>query len=165
MEAETPKALFIGEGAQSSSYLAKRLQKHGCVCQFADSCEEAYSVLRVGDFDLVLSPFRLRERSAIGLVAFLEGSLTTLFYAQEVEQGCWWLPALRFGENCLGSVALRSSEFGSVLDETIKEIRRRSFSHLQSGPALRPPLPALRWSGTQDTAPERRGMDWDRRIT
>lgn len=118
-----PKALLIGENAQGSSYLAKRLQGRGFECSFATSYQEACSLLRAQGFDLVLSPMRLCEVSFFSLIDLLDGSSATLFYSHPVEESCWWVPALRHGEKCFGSSAFRPSEFVSVLDETIAEIQ------------------------------------------
>ena len=63
MESGRPKALLIGENPQGSSYLAKRLQERGCECEFAFSYQEACWLFRTQDFDLVLSPMRLRGGS------------------------------------------------------------------------------------------------------
>jgi hypothetical protein len=120
------KALLIGESRQGSSYLAKRLQERGFRCEFATSWEDIRSFIRDQDFDLVLSPIKLRGASLLPLLDWLAGSAATLFYSQAVEEGCWWLPALRHGEGCFGSSALRPSEFMSALDETIGEV----ISHL-----------------------------------
>ena len=114
--------LLVGEKPQDSSCLAKRLRRRGCDCQFVVSCQEACSLLGVQAFDLVLSPLRLPGGSTFSLVALLEGSTTTLFYFEPVENGCWWLPALRNGHNCFGSSALLPSEFVPALDEVIEEI-------------------------------------------
>jgi len=123
MGTRMPTALLIGENAQGSSYLAQRLQVRGLKCTFATSYQEACSLLRAQGFDLVLSPMRLREVSFFSLIDLLDGSGATLFYSHAVEESCWWLPALRHGERCFGSSALRPSEFVSVLDETIAEIQ------------------------------------------
>jgi hypothetical protein len=123
MKAKIPKALLIGENPQGSSYLAKRMQGRGWECSCATSYQEACLLLRSEGFDLVLSPMRLRGATLFPLIELLEGSRVTLFYSHGVEQGCWWLPALRHGERCFGSCALRPSEFVSVLDEAIAEIQ------------------------------------------
>jgi hypothetical protein len=123
MRTKLPKTLLIGENPQGSSYLATRLQGQGCGCAFATSYQEACSSLRSQSFELVLSPLRLRGVTVFPLIDLLAGSRITLFYSHAVEQGCWWLPALRHGEKCFGSSALRSREFVAVLDEVIAEIR------------------------------------------
>jgi hypothetical protein len=66
---------------------------------------------------------RLRDSSVFPLISLLEGSDVTLFYFQLVEDGCWWLPALRSGQTCFGSYALRPSEFVLSLNEIMEEIR------------------------------------------
>jgi hypothetical protein len=123
MSTRVLKALLIAEGLQTPSCLARRLEGQGCWCSFARSYREACSSLGNQDFDLVLSPLRLRGVSLFPLVDLLEGSKVTLFYSHPVEQGCWWLPALRRGQKCLGSAAFRPREFVSVLDEVIVEVR------------------------------------------
>jgi CheY-like chemotaxis protein len=135
MDNKKPKALLIGENPQGSSYLAKRLQERGCECEFAVSYQEARSLLMAQGFDLALSPMRLRDGSLFPLIGLLDGSGITLFYFHAVEDGCLWLPALRRGQKCFGSSALRPSEFVSALDEAIDEIR---FDRHVAGTAQQP---------------------------
>lgn len=122
MEPRRAKVLLIGENPQGFSYLAKRLQDRGCECECAVSSQQACSLLRTQPFDLVLSPMRLHDGSLFSLISLLKGSGVTLFFSHAVEDGCWWLPALRHGHDCFGSSALRPSEFVAVLDKTIEEI-------------------------------------------
>jgi hypothetical protein len=113
------KVLLIGASAPASSYLADRLRARGFKCELATSYEAACSLLGAQEFCVVLSPTRLRTKSLLPLMNLLEGSDVTLFYAERVEEGCWWLPALRRGVECFGSCAVRPSEFVSMLIETI----------------------------------------------
>jgi hypothetical protein len=53
----------------------------------------------------------------------LSGSRITLFYALPVEEGCWWVPVLRIGDECIGEPALRPHEFSIVLDVIVKELK------------------------------------------
>ena len=138
-----PRVLLIGETINDSSYLAKRLEERGCECSFAKSYRESASLIRQREFDLVLSPGRLRDGSGYALIGQLSGSGTTLFYYYAVERGCWWLPALRGGQECFGSPALRSSEFVTALDEIIKEIRSETPMAVER---LRFPIPQWRSS-------------------
>jgi DNA-binding NtrC family response regulator len=126
METKRVEVLLIGESPQGSSYLTNRLQGRGCDCEFVTSYQQACATLRSRHFDLVLSPMRLSDRSVFPLIDFLEGAGVTLFYSQAVEEGCWWLPALRCGQRCFGSSALRPGEFMSALDEAIEEIRSKT---------------------------------------
>jgi DNA-binding NtrC family response regulator len=122
IRSRVPRALLIAEGLQTPSCLARRLEGQGCSCSFARSYREACSSLGNQDFDLVLSPLRLRGVTLFPLVDLLEASKVTLFYSYPVEQGCWWLPALRRGQKCFGSAAFRPSKFVSVVDEVIDEV-------------------------------------------
>jgi hypothetical protein len=123
MKATKPRVLLIGEDSQGYSHLVKRLEGYGCKCRFATSYQEAISLFSVEDYDLVLSPMRLCGSSVFPLVNRLEGSGVTLFYFQAVEEGCWWLPALRWGRKCFGSCALRPSEFVASIELVIDEIQ------------------------------------------
>jgi CheY-like chemotaxis protein len=122
MGAKKPKALVVGENPQDSSLLVKRLQKRGFQCEFASSSQQALSLARVYDFDLALSPISLRDISLFPLMDACAGSTVTLFYFQTVEDGCWWLPAIRRGKCCWGSSAFRPAEFVSALDAAIDEL-------------------------------------------
>jgi len=113
--------LLVGESVLGASFLVNRLWQRGCRCEFATSYEEVRARIQGQDIYLVLSPTRLCGRNLLPLIDLLEGSNVSLFYAQSVEDGCWWLPALRHGRKCFGSCAVRPSEFISVLDEVIDQ--------------------------------------------
>lgn len=66
------------------------------------------------------------------MMAMLAGSRVTMFHMLPVEESCWWLPVLRYGENCLGTPAFRPREFTYVLAEIVKGINADVAS---SGPS------------------------------
>jgi hypothetical protein len=107
------------------SFLAARLKRWECEIDFASSCKEASTFLSDRQFDLVLSEHRLRDGSSDPLAASLIGSSTTLIYSYPVETDCWWLPAVKNGQLCWGSLAMRPSEFIRFLDNILNEIRSR----------------------------------------
>jgi DNA-binding NtrC family response regulator len=119
MMAGERSALLVGERWQTSSPLAIHLEKHGYRCGFAKSYDAAHKIISHERVDVILSPLHLSDRSVFRLLGSLEGTGTTLFYFLAVEDGCWWLPALRRGQNCFGCGALRSSEFLATLDEIL----------------------------------------------
>jgi hypothetical protein len=119
IEREIVKVLLLGESIQGWSYLANRLRERGCECEVATSFDAACSLLEAEQYSVVLSPTRLHNKSLLPLMDLLEGSDVSLFYAEPVEDGSWWLPALRRGFKCFGSNGLRPSEFFSMLIETI----------------------------------------------
>lgn len=143
MDAEQLRVLLIGNSAGRYSPMSNRLTKRGCECRFAISFQEVSLLLHNHTFDLVLSPTRLKDNSLYSLINLLGESQTTMFYSQAVEDGCWWLPALRWGTDCFGTPAIRPSEFMTVLDETIGEIR----CSLGLAPEIQPAAP-YRFSGS-----------------
>src|ERR1700739_1894878 len=123
MDAKKFVALLIGKSPGGCSRLSNRLGRRGCNCWCATSKQEGCLLLDNHSFDFVLGPIRLNGDSLYPLIGQLGGSGTTLFYSQAVEDGCWWLPALRRGANCFGAPALRPIEFVAALDGIIQEIR------------------------------------------
>jgi hypothetical protein len=73
--------------------------------------------------DIVLTMLRIEGSSTDWLGAALSGSRASLFYTLPVGVGCWWVPVLGVGLDCLGSPALRHGEFFDVLNEIVDEIR------------------------------------------
>lgn len=120
---EDLRVLLIGESARSFSHIAGRLKRTGCNCRFANSYESAHQFLRNEGFDIVLSVVPPRDNAISSLAGILAGTGASFFYALPVEESCWWLPALRQGERCFGTPALRPSEFANELDEVVREIR------------------------------------------
>jgi hypothetical protein len=121
MSTKLVRVLLVGEGAKGFSSLLQRLAKRGCECHMATSCSEATRLFASHAFDLVLCADRMEGINA--LIASLIGSLTTLFRCYLVEDSCWWLPAVRHGEKCLGAPALRPGEFAYALDVIVEEIK------------------------------------------
>jgi hypothetical protein len=122
-DSEEIDVLLIGESARSFSHIVERLEKSGCRCRFVNSYEEARRLLLAEACELVLSVIPPRENAISSLAGLLVGRRASVYYAQPVEDGCWWLPALRFGERCFGAPALRPSEFAIVLGQMVEEIR------------------------------------------
>lgn len=122
MQGKSPKALLVGENSYTPSTLTNCLKQRGFECEFASSGQQALSMARVHDFDLVLSPIRLGGTSLLSLMDLFTGSGVTMFYFQAVENGCWWLPAMRRGKRCFGSFAYRTDEFAPALEEAIEEV-------------------------------------------
>lgn len=113
--------LLVGESASGSSSLLRCLEKRGCDCFVATSSLEAARLSVDHEFDLILCTDLVEGINA--LIASVIGSSTTLFRCYPVEDGCWWLPAVRHGEKCAGVSALRPNEFASALRETLEEIQ------------------------------------------
>jgi hypothetical protein len=85
-------------------------------------------MLEQRQFDLILAVHNSHGAITESLGGLLTGSRTTLFLALPVEQGCWWVPILRSGQDCFGAPALRPGEFTIALDGILKEIRAEATS-------------------------------------
>jgi hypothetical protein len=128
---ESVDVLLIGESVGSFSHIVERLEKSGCRCRFANSYEEAQQLLADETFELVLSVIAPHANSISSLADRLVGTHASVYYAQPVEDGCWWLPALRLGQRCFGTPALRPSEFAGVLGQLVQEVRTGHRSELK----------------------------------
>jgi len=137
------KVLLVGDSPKVLSACRRRLETNGCHCEFAECEREVWNVLEQRQFDIVLSVHRGRSARTESLGALLSGSRTTLFYALPVENGCWWVPILKVGEECFGAPALRPAEFGNALDEAVQQVRAGLPSPALTRTAL-PVLPAPR---------------------
>jgi len=113
------RVLLVGQTARSSFQLVQWLDDRGCQCHFASSCKDACVLVSETPFDLVISQFELPDRTAYPLVDRLLGSTATLFFSKPVENGCWWLPMLIRGRECVGSHGLRPGEFLDTLGKTL----------------------------------------------
>ena len=130
MTIKTPKILLIAESPMGVSFLAARLKKWACEIHFASSCKIANALVSTHRFDLVLSEFKMWNESSNPLAALLIGSDTTLIYSYPVETCCWWLPAVKNGKACWGSLAMQPSEFIGFVDDFLKEMGSRETSSL-----------------------------------
>lgn len=132
--AENLNVLLIGDSPRSFTHIVNRLEKSGCDCRLVKSYDEARHAMLNEGFDIVLSVVAPRENAIVSLADTLAGTAASFFYALPVEESCWWLPALRRGQPCVGAPALRPNEFAGVLDEVVAEVRA-SRSAPQNAPA------------------------------
>jgi hypothetical protein len=117
--------LLVGESAKGSSFLSRQLERHGCCCWFASSMQEALSLVDRHAFHLVLGTSPMQQANP--LLSLLGDSDCNVFYSLPVEDGCWWLPLVRNGRKCLGTPALRPSEFVGLLDEIVKQAEAKTL--------------------------------------
>ena len=122
--------LVVGESPRLFSSF-RRLERLGCECHFAESHREVNALLSHTKLDIVLSLCTHERLSQ--MMALLAGLRVSMFYMLPIEEGCWWLPVLRNGENCLGTPAIHTTEFTYVLIEIIKGI---TTDAAPSGPSV-----------------------------
>jgi hypothetical protein len=116
--------LLVGEVPRSSLELLLWFYERGCRCHFATSYRDACSLISSTQFDLVLSQYRLPDRTAFSLLDWLIGSPATLFLSTVVESGCLWLPMLDRGKRCVGAPLLRSNAFNEALAKMLGDESR-----------------------------------------
>jgi len=97
------------------------LEKMGCECHFAESNQELRNLLGHTKIDIVLS--LNRRHRLLEIMSLLAGLPINMFHLLPVEEGGWWLPVLREGEDCLGVDGVRTREFSKVLTVMIRDIR------------------------------------------
>src|SRR5262249_703850 len=101
----------MGGDGPSWVSMAQRFSTRASESHTATSLPEACDLFATLEFDLVLSNTNLPDGSAYPLVGLLAGLLTTLFFSLPVKDSCWWLPAIEYGQECLGNPAMRPKEF------------------------------------------------------
>jgi len=116
----TINVLVIGENPDSFLFCQAPLEKVGCQCHFAESREEISELVSHTKLDIVLTIGVCPNLSA--LVSLFAGSTVSMFYRLPVEEGSWWLPVLRRGQDCLGAAAFRTKEFSQVFAELVRTI-------------------------------------------
>lgn len=112
------RVLLVGADPSSVVFHCDPLQRSGCECYVADSCDDIRRLLQKTKVDVVLGLRGLRGLSAV--MALLIDSQASMYCSVLVEQGCWWLPVVRNGSNCLGAPGLREREFLNVLARILK---------------------------------------------
>jgi len=120
-DSDTIRVLLVGDSPQSFSLIRQLLEKHDCECHFAGSLEAVKNLLRLWQFDMVLSSHGIPSYPIQALVGLLSGSSVSLFSSLRVEEGSWWLPVLQCGKECYGP-ALTVGEFSRVLDDLGKQV-------------------------------------------
>jgi hypothetical protein len=75
-------------------------------CHFAESNQELRNLLRHIKLDIVLS--LNTHRRLFEMMSLLAGLPVNMFHLLPVEEGGWWLPVLREGQDCLGVDAVRT---------------------------------------------------------
>ena len=109
--------LLVGQNLHGALALTDRLHQWGFRCHFASNMRAASDLLSSHPVDLVLSNTHLPDGTGFGLLMALAGLPVTAFLCLPVENGCFWLPAIDGGKECLGLPALRPAEFARAIEE------------------------------------------------
>ena len=88
-----PRVLLIGQRMSWGWSVIAMFEELGCTVCFLTALEAASRATGLEEFDLILGGSDCNH--AVHLSPSLAGSHTSVFYLYPVEDGCWWLPALR----------------------------------------------------------------------
>jgi hypothetical protein len=116
----SPSVLLVGRNGSWGKTLLKFLAKFSCRTSFVAQDAVTSKSLSHGAFDLVLLDSTVSPAQRRQIASELAGSEASVFYTFPVETGCWWLPALRRGQDCHGAPAFRRNEFPAELERMLE---------------------------------------------
>ena len=114
-----PSVLLVGRNGSWGSVVLGSLRKFECEVSYEFPQRATPEFAKAGRYDLILLDSTVSSDQRRELAAALSGSGASIFYTFPVEYGCWWLPALRSGEDCHGEPAFRRSEFTQELERIL----------------------------------------------
>jgi hypothetical protein len=115
----SPSVLLVGRNGSWGTTVLKSLAKFGSKTYFVAQDAVTSKTVTQGAFDLVLLDSTVSPEQRRQIASQLVGSETSVFYTFPVENGCWWLPALRRGQDCHGDPAFRRKEFAEELERML----------------------------------------------
>jgi hypothetical protein len=118
--------LLVGQSFNSAQCLMERLRRRGFRCRVASNLRAACQLLESLPVDMVLTNMRLSDGNGFKLLGLLAGLPVTVFLCLPIETGCFWLPAIDAGKDCLGLPALRPREFDKALEEMTRYLNTRT---------------------------------------
>jgi hypothetical protein len=126
LDQDRAQVLLIGRTAGALPALQNFFEPRGWQCSFAASAHEALVLFGPRAFHVILetTPFRSDPFALFQLAA----PDCSAFRSCPVENGCWWLPVMFQGKECLGSPAFRSKEFFARLEKIVSEIEYKTIA-------------------------------------
>ena len=116
-----PSILLVGRSGSWGILVLKSLEKFGSELSFAAPQTVTSKYVRNGAYNLILLDSTVPPEQRRQLASELAGSSVSIFYTFPVENGCWWLPTLRYGQDCHGTPAFRRNEFPHELERILRD--------------------------------------------
>jgi hypothetical protein len=152
----TPTVLMMGEGMRKASHLEDFLKRSGWNCRVEPETSIAMRLAGENPYDVVLSGVRMDRAHRSKLVSSLTEAKASLFFSMAVEYGCWWLPAVRLGENCADSPALSPKRFAEEIERLRLQLLLDGEAVPSTGASMTVPIPVAPAGGSLPvTAPPR----------
>ncbi len=115
-----PSVLLVGRSGSWGTLALKSLEKFGTELFFAAPQTVTPEYVRKIECNLILLDSTVPPDQRRRLASELTGSNVSIFYTVPVENGCWWLPTLRHGQDCHGTPAFRRNEFPYELERILQ---------------------------------------------
>jgi hypothetical protein len=115
-----PSVLLVGRNGSWGTLVLKSLEKFECELSFVAPQTVTSEYVRRGAYNLILLDSTVPPEQRRQLASELIGSEASIFYTFPVENGCWWLPTLRHGQDCHGAPAFRRNEFPFELERIVR---------------------------------------------
>jgi hypothetical protein len=116
-----PSVLLVGRNGSWGTVVIKSLAKFRSELSFAAPENVTSKFVGNGCFDLVLLDSTVTPEQRRQVTADLVGTCASVYYSFPVENGCWWLPALRRGRDCHGAPAFRRNEFPLEIERILRK--------------------------------------------
>jgi hypothetical protein len=117
----SPNVLLVGRNGSWGTLVLRSLEKFRSELSFAAPHTVTPEYARKGAYDLILLDSTVSPEQRRQLAADLTRSEVSIFYTFPVENGCWWLPTLRRGQDCHGTPAFRRNEFPFELERILRD--------------------------------------------
>jgi len=115
-----PNVLLVGRNGSWGTPVLRSLEKFRSELSFAAPQTVTPEFVRKGAYNLILLDSTVPPEQRRQLASELIGSEASIFYTFPVENGCWWLPTLRRGQDCHGAPAFRRNEFPFELERILQ---------------------------------------------
>jgi hypothetical protein len=115
-----PSVLLVGRNGSWGTLVLRSLEKYGSELFFKPPQTVTSEFVRKGAYNLILLDSTVSPEQRRQLASELLGSNVSIFYTFPVENGCWWLPTLRHGEDCHGTPAFCRNEFPFELERILQ---------------------------------------------
>jgi hypothetical protein len=115
-----PNVLLVGRNGSWGTLVLRSLAKFRSELYFVAPQIVTPEYVRRGAYGLILLDSTVSPEQRKQLVSELTGSEASIFYTFPVENGCWWLPTLRHGQDCHGAPAFRRNEFPFELERILQ---------------------------------------------
>ena len=116
-----PSVLLVGRHGSLGKSILRSLNKLETELSFIVPQSITSEYVKNGGYEVVLLDSSVTTEQRRRLAAGLIGSNASIYYSFPVENGCWWLPLLRCGQDCHGAPAFRRSEFPLELERVLSE--------------------------------------------